>query len=91
MDKYTIVSATLRISGTIAHLLVDFSFQYDTSTPPAKNIGLPDSLLSRFDFLFLVLDQKDAEIDRAIADHVVRMHRYRKPNADSTLLELECG
>jgi DNA replication licensing factor MCM3 len=50
--------------------------QYDRSLTPTKNIGLPDSLLSRFDLLFIVLDQMDPEIDRQISEHVARMHRY---------------
>lgn len=45
-----------------------------------ENIGLQDSLLSRFDLLFIVLDQMDPEQDREISDHVLRMHRYRNPN-----------
>jgi len=49
---------------------------YDRSLPPVKNIGLPDSLLSRFDLLFIVLDEKDPQRDATIADHVLRMHRY---------------
>ncbi|CAA6670084.1 unnamed protein product [Spirodela intermedia] len=49
---------------------------YDRSLTPTKNIGLPDSLLSRFDLLFIVLDQMDPEIDRKISEHVTRMHRY---------------
>jgi len=49
---------------------------YDRSLPPVKNIGLPDSLLSRFDLLFVILDEKDPERDSTIADHVLRMHRY---------------
>uniref|UniRef100_A0A8C2BKG5 DNA replication licensing factor MCM3 n=1 Tax=Cyprinus carpio TaxID=7962 RepID=A0A8C2BKG5_CYPCA len=44
------------------------------------NIGLQDSLLSRFDLLFIMLDQMDPEQDREISDHVLRMHRYRDPH-----------
>lgn len=53
------------------------SGQYDRSLTPTKNIGLPDSLLPRFDLLFIVLDQMDAGIERQISEHVLRMHRYR--------------
>jgi len=49
---------------------------YDRSLPPVKNIGLPDSLLSRFDLLFVVLDEKDSDRDNIIANHVLRMHRF---------------
>lgn len=44
-----------------------------------ENIGLQDSLLSRFDLLFIMLDQMDPEQDREISDHVLRMHQYRAP------------
>lgn len=51
--------------------------QYDRSRRIQENIGLPDSLLSRFDLLFVVLDHMDPETDRKIASHVIRGHRYR--------------
>lgn len=44
-----------------------------------ENIGLQDSLLSRFDLLFVMLDVIDSDQDHIISDHVVRMHRYRSP------------
>ena len=53
--------------------------QYDKSRRPQDNIGLPDSLLSRFDLLFIVLDQLDPTQDKRISEHVVRSHQYRKP------------
>lgn len=51
--------------------------QYDRRRRIQENIGLPDSLLSRFDLLFVVLDQMDPECDRRIASHVITGHRYR--------------
>lgn len=51
--------------------------QYDRARRIQENIGLPDSLLSRFDLLFVVLDQMDPETDRKIANHVILGHRYR--------------
>ncbi|GMI29370.1 hypothetical protein TeGR_g9624 [Tetraparma gracilis] len=56
--------------------------QYDKQRRPQDNIGLPDSLLSRFDLLFIVLDQLEPENDRRISAHVLRGHRYRKPGTD---------
>uniref|UniRef100_A0A3P9GY40 DNA replication licensing factor MCM3 n=2 Tax=Oryzias latipes TaxID=8090 RepID=A0A3P9GY40_ORYLA len=53
--------------------------RYDQYKTPMENIGLQDSLLSRFDLLFIVLDQMDPEQDREVSDHVLRMHRYRDP------------
>jgi len=54
--------------------------RYDLYKTPMENIGLQDSLLSRFDCLFIMLDTIDVDNDRKISDHVVRMHRYRNPN-----------
>ncbi|XP_067273228.1 MCM3 minichromosome maintenance deficient 3 (S. cerevisiae), like [Pseudorasbora parva] len=51
--------------------------RYDQYKTPMENIGLQDSLLSRFDLLFIVLDQMDPDSDREISEHVLRMHRYR--------------
>jgi DNA replication licensing factor MCM3 len=60
--------------------------QYDRTRRPQENIGLPDSLLSRFDLLFIVLDQLDPVSDRRLSEHVLRSHQYRKPG---TIMEPE--
>lgn len=49
--------------------------EYQTQLPPTKNIGMPDSLLSRFDLVFIILDDKNADKDKKIAERVCRNHR----------------
>ena len=54
--------------------------QYRETASPQENIRLPDSLLSRFDLLFVVLDRVgDEENDKRISEHVLRMHQYIPP------------
>jgi DNA replication licensing factor MCM3 len=55
---------------------------YDLTKDPAKNIALPDSLLSRFDLLFIVTDSLDEARDRLISEHVLRMHRFVQPGSE---------
>ena len=56
--------------------------QYDTHKDPHRNIALPDSLLSRFDLLFVVTDDIEDVRDRQVSEHVLRMHRYRQPGTE---------
>lgn len=56
--------------------------QYDVHKDPHRNIALPDSLLSRFDLLFVVTDDSDESRDRQISEHVLRMHRYLQPGVE---------
>ena len=48
---------------------------YDPTRTAPENIALPDSLLSRFDLMFIMLDKMDSSLDRMISDHVLSMHR----------------
>lgn len=56
--------------------------QYDPHKDPHRNIALPDSLLSRFDLLFVVTDDIEDTRDRQISEHVLRMHRYRRAGTE---------
>lgn len=66
----------------VSAILPTYPLQYDIHKDPHKNIALPDSLLSRFDLLFIVTDDVEEERDRKIADHVLRMHRYLPPGVE---------
>ena len=50
--------------------------QYMTDVSASRNIGFPDSLLSRFDLCFVVLDEHSAELDRRISERVIDNHMY---------------
>jgi DNA replication licensing factor MCM3 len=56
--------------------------QYDVHKDPHRNIALPDSLLSRFDLLFIVTDDVEEQRDRMVSEHVLRMHRYVQPGLE---------
>ncbi|GAM24348.1 hypothetical protein SAMD00019534_075230 [Acytostelium subglobosum LB1] len=63
--------------------------QYNRYKKPHDNICLPDSLLSRFDLLFIVLDHANPDHDRHISDHILRMHRYKKQGEDESYQQTE--
>merc|ERR1712142_946126 len=66
--------------------------RYDQYKTPMQNIGMQDSLLSRFDLVFILLDTVDLESDRLISDHVVRVHRYRSPReVDGDVTKINSG
>ena len=50
--------------------------QYITDISTCKNIGFPDSFLSRFDLCFFVLDEHNPELDRKISEKVINHHMY---------------
>jgi DNA replication licensing factor MCM7 len=49
--------------------------RYNPRKSPKENINLPPALLSRFDLLFLILDNADIEIDGRLAAHITHVHR----------------
>uniref|UniRef100_A0A7R9WPW9 MCM C-terminal AAA(+) ATPase domain-containing protein n=1 Tax=Craspedostauros australis TaxID=1486917 RepID=A0A7R9WPW9_9STRA len=49
--------------------------RYNRKKSLSENINLPNSLLSRFDLMFLILDVADMDKDIALARHVTSVHR----------------
>src|SRR3984885_14135932 len=53
--------------------------KYDVDLPITRNIDLPPTLISRFDLLYLVLDQVDKTLDRKLAQHLVGLYLEDAP------------
>jgi DNA replication licensing factor MCM3 len=51
--------------------------RYDPLKTPVENIAIQDSLVSRFDLVFIVHDKIDPELDRIIAEHITQRHCFR--------------
>jgi len=49
------------------------------------NIDLPITILSRFDLIFVIVDTPDLEKDKALTEHVLRIHRGELPEADGII------
>ncbi|EDQ31148.1 DNA replication licensing factor MCM3 [Enterocytozoon bieneusi H348] len=47
---------------------------YNENLSPQDNVKLPESLLTRFDLVFITLDNKGIEIDKKISNHVLKIH-----------------
>ncbi|KAL9108584.1 MAG: hypothetical protein Q9227_006670 [Pyrenula ochraceoflavens] len=53
--------------------------RYNPNLPVPQNIDLPPTLLSRFDLVYLVLDNVDEQNDRRLAKHLVGMYLEDSP------------
>lgn len=42
------------------------------------NVNLPPAILSRFDLVYVMIDDPDDDIDYHIAHHIVRVHQKRE-------------
>lgn len=54
--------------------------KYNVDLPITRNIALPPTLISRFDLLYLVLDQVDENLDRKLAQHLVGLYLEDAPS-----------
>ena len=49
--------------------------RYEETRPPIENINLPATILSRFDLIYVIRDEPDADTDRRMARHILELRR----------------
>lgn len=52
--------------------------RYNPNETAQKNINLPAALLSRFDLVFILLDNADPDKDLSLAKHIAKVHQSKK-------------
>ena len=83
MEQHTVsiakagIVATLNARTSILAAANPHLGRYNIHKTPAENIRLPVTILSRFDLLFAITDKPDAEHDREIAEHILKLHKKR--------------
>lgn len=53
--------------------------RYNRKKSIADNMNLSNALLSRFDIVYLLLDNPNHENDLRLANHIAHVHKYGKP------------
>jgi DNA replication licensing factor MCM7 len=77
------ISTTLNARTSILAAANPVYGRYNPKLSPHENINLPPALLSRFDVLFLILDEPGRDQDERLASHVTYVHaNSRQPPMD---------
>jgi DNA replication licensing factor MCM7 len=76
------ITTTLNARAAVLAAANPLYGRYNRKKSVSDNVDLPNSLLSRFDLLFLLLDKVDREADEALSRHVLHVHKYMR-NPDS--------
>ena len=72
------ITTTLNARAAVLAAANPLYGRYNVKKSISDNVDLPNSLLSRFDIMFLILDKADLEKDIALSKHVLHVHRYMK-------------
>ncbi|EED92025.1 member of mcm2/3/5 protein family, partial [Thalassiosira pseudonana CCMP1335] len=76
------IVATLNARAAVLAAANPLYGRYNRRKSLSENVNLPNSLLSRFDLMFLILDVADVDRDMALARHVTFVHQNE--GVDST-------
>jgi len=69
------IVATLNARAAVLAAANPLYSRYNRTKSLSENVNLPNSLLSRFDLMFLILDTADVDRDMALARHVTFVHQ----------------
>ena len=69
------ITTTLNARTSILAAANPLQGRYNIKRSPEENIDLPTALLSRFDLIFLLLDQPDKDRDANLARHILFVHQ----------------
>ncbi|KAH9618631.1 hypothetical protein KSS87_022528 [Heliosperma pusillum] len=72
------IQATLNARTSILAAANPAGGRYDKTKPLKYNVALPPAILSRFDLVYVMIDDPDDQIDYHIAHHIVRVHQKRE-------------
>ncbi|KUI57565.1 DNA replication licensing factor mcm7 [Cytospora mali] len=72
------ISTTLNARTSIVAAANPLYGRYNPKLSPVENINLPAALLSRFDILFLLLDNANRDNDAQLAKHVAYVHMHNR-------------
>nr|XP_043629317.1 DNA replication licensing factor MCM6 [Erigeron canadensis] len=72
------IQATLNARTSILAAANPTGGRYDKSKPLKYNVALPPAILSRFDLVYVMIDDPDDTTDYHIASHIVRVHQKRE-------------
>nr|AHL18125.1 DNA replication licensing factor [Mycothermus thermophilus]AHL18127.1 DNA replication licensing factor [Mycothermus thermophilus] len=72
------ITTTLNARTSILAAANPLYGRYNTRLSAVENINLPAALLSRFDIMFLLLDNPSRETDAQLARHVTHVHMHSK-------------
>ena len=74
------ILATLNARTSILASANPVESRYNPRLSVVENIKLPPTLLSRFDLIYLILDNPNADSDRRLAKHLVSLYYPTEPD-----------
>eukprot|EP00796_Vickermania_ingenoplastis_P004675 gene4676-3369_t len=70
------IKATLNAKTSLLAAMNPIGGRYDRRKPLQKNVVMSAPILSRFDLMFVIVDEPSDDVDFAMADQLLRLHRF---------------